>query len=100
MSFRFFLWSLRKQDWMPIIAIGIGVTCIGYSAYDYQRTYHREKYMPSPKQQPQNPGRFGQSFPETKQEYKTQQTKQLSLEEIEWQLQQRQERYDKFIENN
>ena len=120
MAFRYFLWSLRNQDWKPVAAIGFSISVITYSVYDYKRTYYPAKYiasskdddkfeqlsfsqtkptkqyLPSTKNDSQNHGRYGQSFPETKQ-YKKQQINELSIDEIELQLKQRENRYNKFM---
>ena len=73
---------------------------IGYSIYDYQRYYQRRTFSPTPKEEPQYPGRYGGSFPTSEAEYKAVSQKPQTLEEIEWQLQEKQKRYNEFMKNN
>eukprot|EP01084_Bolivina_argentea_P102271 183236_1 len=99
-SFRFFFWSMRKGDWLMIGGLTLGISIIGYSAWDYAHYSQREKWMPTPVNELNKPGRFGHSFPDSSQSYKRESKKQMSLDEIEWNIQDRQRRYQQCLDDN
>ena len=98
--FRFFIWSLRTTDWAAVSGIVIGVSVIAYSAYDYQQNAQKQEWMPRAMNKPNMAGRFGQSFPENPEQYKKESKKQMTLEELEWNLEERERRYAQFMKEN
>lgn len=91
---------MRTADWAMITAIGVCGSVIGYSAWDYQKYSQKQEWMPQAVQEPNKAGRFGTSFPENQEDYKKTSKKQMTLDEIEWNLQDRQRRYEQYVREN
>lgn len=87
-------WSMRTADWALIGATSVGAGVAIYAFYDYQKYQQQEQWNPTPRHEPHKAGRFSESYPMSVQEYKKSAKKQMTLEEIEWTLRDRQERYE------
>ena len=101
MSFwRFAYWSLRTADWAVIGGLTFGVSVIGYSIWDYQQTHQKQAFDPSPSSEPEKAGRFGAPFPLNKDDYTKQSKEQMTLEELEWNIKDRERQYQQYIKQH
>ena len=101
MSFwRFAYWSLKTADWAVITGGTIGLSILGYAMWDYQHQHEKERWDPTPVPEPQKAGRFGNAFPLNENQYKQTAKKQITLEELEWNIKDRENQYQQYIKDN
>ncbi len=91
---------MRTADWAMIGGATVGVSVIGYALWDYQQQQQKQKWDPKPMEEPRSAGRFGQAFPVNEQDYKTAAKKQITLEELEWNIKDRERQYQQYIQEH
>mmetsp|Transcript_49288 Transcript_49288/g.60541 ORF Transcript_49288/g.60541 Transcript_49288/m.60541 type:complete len:105 (-) Transcript_49288:821-1135(-) len=94
-GFRFFLWSLSKGDMAMFTVLSCGVIG-GLYTFTNLTSQHVDLSQTGNKKEiePDKPGRFSGSFPQSSQEYKKVSSKSMTLEEIEWQIKDRERLYN------
>ena len=78
--------------------VSVGVAIGGYAIYDYQKRHQKEEWNPTPLKERENAGRFGDAFPMNKDDYKRAQKKQITLEELEWNIKDRERQYRQYLQ--
>mmetsp|Transcript_75218 Transcript_75218/g.67559 ORF Transcript_75218/g.67559 Transcript_75218/m.67559 type:complete len:107 (-) Transcript_75218:129-449(-) len=99
MSFwRFVYWSLRTADWAVIGSSAVAVSVGGYAIWDWQQRHQKEQWDPTPIQKREDAGRFGGAFPVNEHDYKKSAKKPITLEELEWNIKDRERKYQQYME--
>ena len=95
-------WSMRTADWITIGGLVASASLVGYAAYDYQKYSGRVDgtWSKEPVEQPQNAGRFSKTFPMGNKAWTKEAKKQMTLDEMEWNLRNKQEMYEQYMREN
>lgn len=95
-GWHFLFWSGTRRDWLLLSLISFGFTGIGYSILNINSSQQRKMYASGAELEKDKPGRWGRPFPKNSQEYEKEKHAQLTLEEIEWQIKDRQQSLHKY----
>ena len=93
-------WLLRPSDWAAVgLFLGVGgvgaASIVGFTNSEQKRATN-----PPDREEIDKPGRFSGQFPWKEEEYKKLQTKPLTLDEMEWQIHDRERQKEEYIKRH